>query len=69
MKIIQTPQSFDYINLFKAYNKTKVNFPDDLSVFLNFNSNFKIKYIQGSKKNFKITSRDDIELVEKISEI
>ena len=68
LKILQTPQCFNYNNLFKAYNKTKLNFPDDLSVFLNFNSDFKIKYIQGTKKNFKITLKDDIELMEKISE-
>jgi len=68
LKILQTPQCFNYNNLFKAYNKTKLNFPDDLSIFLNFNSDFKIKYIKGAKNNFKITSKEDIELMEKISE-
>tara|TARA_B110000971_G_scaffold192136_1_gene204222 strand:+ start:1353 stop:2486 length:1134 start_codon:yes stop_codon:yes gene_type:complete len=62
--LTQTPQCFDFkmiLNLHKK-NKDKYN-DDDLSLI---NNNNKIKFIAGEKRNFKITDKNDFELLKRI---
>ena len=60
----QTPQCFDIKNIFDLHKKNKDIFiEDDLSLI---NNKDKIKFIKGEKKNFKITDRQDFELLKSI---
>jgi 2-C-methyl-D-erythritol 4-phosphate cytidylyltransferase/2-C-methyl-D-erythritol 2,4-cyclodiphosphate synthase len=57
--LTQTPQAF---NLREIYHLHKTNFSkyrdDDISLYVDLN---KIKFIEGEKKNFKITDKTDLE--------
>jgi 2-C-methyl-D-erythritol 4-phosphate cytidylyltransferase / 2-C-methyl-D-erythritol 2,4-cyclodiphosphate synthase len=62
--LTQTPQCFDIKNIFNLHKKNKNIFiEDDLSLINNKN---KIKFIKGEKKNFKITDKQDFELLKSI---
>ena len=62
--LTQTPQCFDIKNIFNLHKKNKNIFiEDDLSLI---NNKDKIKFIKGEKKNFKITDRQDFELLKSI---
>ncbi len=63
IKSIQTPQGFKYDLIFKAYNNMIKAETDDLQVLLKFKPNASIKFIQGSDKNFKITTQHEVELL------
>ena len=61
----QTPQLFDF-NFFKnRINKIKTVPTDDLGVIEN-SKNLRIKYIETSKQNIKITKKDDIKVLKNI---
>ena len=66
LKIIQTPQAFNYTTIRKAYDNIRINKTDDLQVLLEYQPNAKIKYIKGTLKNFKITTEYDIRIVQKL---
>jgi 2-C-methyl-D-erythritol 4-phosphate cytidylyltransferase / 2-C-methyl-D-erythritol 2,4-cyclodiphosphate synthase len=62
--LTQTPQCFDYKTILKLHVKHKQKYnDDDLSLI---NNNNKIKYINGEKRNFKITEKHDFELLRDI---
>ncbi|MBL6857207.1 MAG: 2-C-methyl-D-erythritol 2,4-cyclodiphosphate synthase [Pelagibacteraceae bacterium] len=57
--VTQTPQCFDLKNITKLHKKNKnKNIHDDLTLI----ENNKIKLINGEKRNFKITHKDDFKL-------
>jgi len=57
--LAQTPQAFDYENLFKLQNNKNLNITDDANLFIKANK--KVKFINGEVKNKKITDISDIE--------
>ena len=68
IKIIQTPQSFNFQLIKKSYikindikNSLDQQFTDDLSVLINHYKNPKIKLFNGEKSNFKITTNEELE--------
>ncbi len=64
---IQTPQVFKKELIFKAYNRyNKVNFTDDASLVEKLGK--KIKIVQGSYENIKITTREDLVFAGAIAE-
>ena len=56
--LTQTPQCFNYKELFNLYKSNKEKITDEASLYLR--NNRKIKFILGDKKNFKITTIDDL---------
>lgn len=65
--LIQTPQVFrksQYYEILKKSISKKIFLTDDAEYFLKEGK--KVLFVQGDKKNIKITHRDDIELVETI---
>ena len=57
----QTPQGFTYKKIFKKHlNVNDEIFDDDASLFTNDNE--KVFAIEGSKKNIKITDKDDLDI-------
>ncbi len=65
MFIIQTPQGFNFKDLFDKHRSlNNKNFTDDSSLF--DSSNKLIKYIEGSNENIKITDKKDLELADKL---
>ncbi len=59
---IQTPQSFPFRKILEAHKKTnKINWSDDSSLALS--NNLKIKFVDGLKENIKITTSDDLKVI------
>ena len=56
--LTQTPQCFNFSELFHLYKNNKEKITDEASLYLR--NNRKIKFILGDKKNFKITTVDDL---------
>ena len=56
--LTQTPQCFNFTELFNLYKTNKAKITDEASLYLN--NNKKIKFILGEKRNFKITTIDDL---------
>ncbi len=56
--LTQTPQCFNFNELFNLYKNNKEKITDEASLYLNKNK--KIKFILGDKNNFKITTVDDL---------
>ncbi len=56
--LTQTPQCFNFIEIFDLYKNNKEKITDEASLYLN--NNKKIKFITGDKNNFKITTVDDL---------
>ena len=56
--LTQTPQCFNFRELFNLYKTNKEKITDEASLYLK--NNKKIKFILGDKKNFKITTIDDL---------
>ena len=56
--LTQTPQCFNFQELFNLYKTNKEKITDEASLYLK--NNKKIKFILGDKKNFKITTIDDL---------
>ena len=63
--LTQTPQCFDFKKIINLHKKNKDKYTDDDLSLIN-NSN-KTKFINGEKKNFKITDKNDFELLKNIS--
>lgn len=67
---IQTPQAFRFEKLYQAYLNAfaadNFTFTDDCGVLLHYQPTVKIKTLQGSPDNLKITHPDDLFLAEKI---
>ncbi len=61
--LMQTPQCFDLEKLQSAYqNATSNHFTDDAEVFAA--SGFQLHLVEGEKNNFKITTKDDLQLAD-----
>ena len=56
--LTQTPQCFNFKELFDLYKDNKEKITDEASLYLKHNK--KIKFIIGEKNNFKITTLDDL---------
>ena len=56
--LTQTPQCFNFQELFNLYKSNKEKITDEASLYLR--KNRKIKFILGDKKNFKITTIEDL---------
>ena len=56
--LTQTPQCFNFKELYSLYKTNESKITDEASLYLN--NNKKIKFILGDKKNFKITTIDDL---------
>ena len=56
--LTQTPQCFNFNELFNLYKNNKEKITDEATLYLN--NNKKIKFIHGDKNNFKITTVDDL---------
>ena len=64
IKFIQTPQGFKLREILDAYNTlSKKMHLDDFSVLLDQNKTLNYKFINGSYKNIKITTNEDISLI------
>ena len=59
---LQTPQAFNYKTILDCHKKLKTDVTDDVSVLREFNYNCKV--IEGSKKNIKVTFKDDLKKIE-----
>ena len=59
--LTQTPQCFNYKELLNLYKTNKKKISDEASLYLS--NNRKIKFILGDKKNFKITTIDDLNFI------
>jgi len=63
--LVQTPQSFPFKRISEAHKKTKnFNHTDDSSLAAEIN--LPMKSILGSKNNIKITTKDDIKMIESL---
>ena len=56
--LTQTPQAFRFHDLYTLASKQKIKVSDEVSLFIN--SDYKIKFINGKKKNNKITFKNDL---------
>ena len=56
--LTQTPQCFNFSELFNLYKNNKEKITDEASLYLN--NNKKIKFVLGDKNNFKITTIEDL---------
>jgi len=61
--LTQTPQCYDLDEIFKLHNERKNKYRDD--DFSLVESTNKVKFISGEKKNFKITDKEDFNLLKK----
>ena len=59
--LTQTPQSFDFNEIYELHKKQKKKYRDD--DFSLVDSNYKVKFIKGEKRNFKITDYEDLVLL------
>jgi len=65
LRLAQTPQGFDFKNIYKMHLLSrKILIDDDVSLLISKNK--KIAIIPGSSKNFKITNKEDLDLYKKI---
>ena len=62
--LTQTPQCFKFKDIFELHKKNgKKYHDDDISLFEDIND---VKFVEGNKENFKITSLEDFEFLKKI---
>ena len=54
----QTPQCFDFKNLYNLSKTNNEKVTDEASIFIN--NDQKIKFIKGENNNFKITTTSDL---------
>ena len=59
--LTQTPQCFRFNELFNLYNNNNSKITDEASLYLN--NNKKVNFILGEKKNFKITTINDLKIL------
>ncbi len=55
--LAQTPQAYKFKTLYKLFKQNYKFITDDSSIFID--NNLKIKFIEGEKKNLKITNKSD----------
>ena len=63
--LTQTPQCFNFSELFNLYKNNKKKITDEASLYIN--NNKKIKFILGDKNNFKITTLDDLKYLKSVT--
>ena len=68
IKFIQTPQGFKYQKILEALKNNSKNYTDDFSAFLDYHKDSKYTLFVGDKKNFKITTEEDLDLARKMSD-
>ena len=61
----QTPQTFRFGTIFNAHQNAKGDVTDDVQLVASYG--FKIAIVEGSSLNFKITTKDDLELAKLLS--
>lgn len=64
IKQVQTPQSFKFDIIYKAHKKANKNYRDDASLI--YEEKLPIYLVEGNRLNFKITTKDDLELLKLI---
>jgi 2-C-methyl-D-erythritol 4-phosphate cytidylyltransferase / 2-C-methyl-D-erythritol 2,4-cyclodiphosphate synthase len=66
LRLAQTPQGFSFKKIYKKHlQNSKYSFDDDSSLFTNDNE--KVFIIKGSKKNIKITDKEDLEIFKSLN--
>jgi 2-C-methyl-D-erythritol 4-phosphate cytidylyltransferase len=60
----QTPQSFDYKNLYQAHEQTNIEYTDDCSLMLD--AGHEVSYVTGNECNIKITTSLDLKIAKTI---
>lgn len=60
----QTPQSFDYKNLYQAHEQTNIEYTDDCSIMLD--AGHEVSYVTGNECNIKITTSLDLKIAKTI---
>jgi len=60
----QTPQSFDYENLYQAHEQTNIEYTDDCSLMLD--AGHEVSYVTGNECNIKITTSLDLKIAKTI---
>ena len=68
--LISTPQGFDFKTIYNCYNnfvksKKNLNITDDLQIIENY-SNIKCYILDSNKLNFKITTKNDLNMIKYI---
>jgi len=62
--LTQTPQCFNFNKIYQLHKKQNIKYiDDDFSLVKN---NDKVKFITGEKKNFKITNREDLDILKSV---
>ena len=67
IRIVQTPQAFNYKKILNAYNNNNNNIKnDDMSVLLEYDIDVNKIFIKGDRLNFKITDKIDFDIARKL---
>ena len=69
IRLVQTPQAFKYDIIIEAYKNQKDEKTDDLQILLNYKPETNIKFIEGSEKNFKVTTKEHIDTIKELYKI
>ena len=69
IRLVQTPQAFKYDIIMEAYKNQKDKKTDDLQILLNYKSEANIKFIEGSEKNFKVTTKEHVDTIKELYKI
>ncbi len=69
IRLVQTPQAFKYDIIMEAYKNQKAEKTDDLQILLNYKPKANIKFIEGSEKNFKVTTKEHIDTIKELYKI
>ena len=69
IRLVQTPQAFKYDIIVEAYKNEKNEKTDDLQILLNYKPKADIKFIEGSEKNFKVTTKEHVDTIKELYRI
>ena len=69
IRLVQTPQAFKYDIIVEAYKNEKNEKTDDLQILLNYKPKADIKFIEGSEKNFKVTTKEHVDTIKELYKI
>ena len=69
IRLVQTPQAFKYDIIMEAYKNQKDEKTDDLQILLNYKPEANIKFIEGSEKNFKVTTKEHVDTIKELYKI
>ena len=67
IKLIQTPQGFNYEKILTALKNNTKNYSDDFSALLDFDNQAKYALFNGDHNNFKVTTNTDLALAKILS--